>query len=347
MYSMLAFCALWAFAAHQEVLGRGHGRWPWLAVGAAADLGLMYLHGAAPLMLACVYVAALFQTVAARPARATLLRWLAVRAGVALLATPAIARALAAGSRDASGFSYTVAPGASEVLESLARLLLGPVVGTQPAAVALAAALLGVLAVLGILNARLRPLAAGYLLAPVVLGVGASHLLSPVWHERLIAFTLPLLAWLVARLVWGLEDRDRENARPRTLAALVALVFLAACALPGIGFPSKPPDLQRASRDLRNHVEAGDALWLPHPFDGWTWAWIAAGPERARRLQSRAHWRYDGVDLYTGRTQPDTRAASLWLIRQHWHRAREVAGYRHTQRRVYQAVIVEEWQRLP
>ena len=133
--------------------------------GFAVGLGLMYLHGAAPLMLACVYVAALFQTVAARPARATLLRWLAVRAGVALLATPAIARALAAGSRDASGFSYTVAPGASEVLESLARLLLGPVVGTQPAAVALAAALLGVLAVLGILNARLRPLAAGYLLA--------------------------------------------------------------------------------------------------------------------------------------------------------------------------------------
>lgn len=325
MYSMMMFFMVWAwYFNHRYMSGESTG--PAAVAGIiGSEVCVMLSHAAGPFAASFVSVYALLLARREGAVRSRLLRWAAIQLAVAAAMLPALPYfSKGQGLLRLGDFAYLVAPGPEEVLHTLSEIFFGPTLSAGPWLDVATAAVSALLLVGALRDASCRPLVVALVLAPVLGAVSISHLGPPVWHTRTLSFTCPFVALSMARAAWGSAWRigglrGPASSVPRILAAaLVAGQLVASIALLQ-RHPIKGMDPKRATAELRQLLQPGDVVYVPHPFDYWCFAWYFFGPKGETSLSPSGVSRSDGHTVVHGAPRPRIfRDRTVWLWRVSW-----------------------------
>ncbi len=266
MYPMLAALAVLTWHFTTAWLMEGAGRralWGLVVVGLAAayahatGIFIPVTAGAFGLMLIAVF----------RPDGGRVRGWLLAQVAIAALAIPAMANTLV------RSIGHPVVPTLEDVLNGLISLLLSTV-GSQAGAFQLLALLLWGLAIAAVIPVRSRWLVIGYVLFPIILVLGLSYGLRPVWHPRALFYILPFVAMGVGVALIAFADRMSEFAslRPAVLrGAVVGTVasVLTVATLWNNEIRSKAHDFPSAVTWIQSEAQPDDVVLAPHHAYFW------------------------------------------------------------------------------
>jgi len=332
MYSMMMFLVIWAwYFNHRFISGASLG--PATVVGIiASESCLLLSHATGPFMVAFVYVYALFLAWQEGAPRNRLVRWGAIHLVVGVAMIPALPYFTKSQAQVLSqGFPYLITPNALDVVQTLTDMLFGLAVsGVWIDLLTTLASLLLLLVALRIPSSR--PLVLSLVVAPILAAVLISHLRAPVWHIRTVVFVCPFIALAIAQSLWSVRRHEGGRRRMAEGVALLLLVALVAGQLAaGIAqlrrHPIKAFDVKRTVAEVRQRLQPGDAVFVPHPFDYWCFAWYFFGPYGNRNLSNQGIVQHGDNYIVHGAPRPAVfRDRTVWFVRTFW---RPAAGIDH------------------
>jgi mannosyltransferase len=129
---------------------------------------------------------------------------------------------------------------------------------------------------------KIRPIAAAFILIPVIFCLVISLFLKPIWHYRSLIFTLPFLSMMITWVVFHFSawiGRHKTPAwviRYAILESIVLLLF--AGSLAQQYWYSYPWDIRGAANQLRYITQPGDIVYVVHPRLFWGINWYWGGP---------------------------------------------------------------------
>jgi hypothetical protein len=241
-----------------------------VAVANSQTAGLLMLSG-------CVVLGAL--TLLAAGDWRRLLHWLGIEIAVLVLSVPAIAVGFG------RGVTHLRAPGFDDGLE-LAIFLAGGAPAPAVAAVAVALAVFGTLALACLRDSRLvLPLLALVVLPPLLAAI-VSHLMRPIWIERVFVTVIPFLCLLLARACFDAKPEAADGTRPasrpgwtaRQGAFVVLAVLWGSVAVVGQLTREKGDGYRMAALALQAQARPGDVVLFQAHFTYWCLLWYFAGP---------------------------------------------------------------------
>jgi mannosyltransferase len=214
MYAFLSFLLVWVWRAQTLWLRTPTRRAA--AAMAVSQLCVIYSHATGLVMLGGPILLAAWSLWTTAP-RSRWLNWLAIEAGVMILALPGL------GFVFVHHVVHTAMPTASIVLSSWAVLVSGSVL---PSSLAAALSLFPLLLLIAATaNRTTRAQALALVFAPLILAALFSYVLRPIWLDRIFIPTAPFIALVLAR--WAL-------AGPAGTLAASALVRRAGLVLVGL-----------------------------------------------------------------------------------------------------------------
>lgn len=267
MYGFLGFLLLWAWQCQQRWLRQGDGA-VWLVLSQAA---VIQTHAAGLLYLAGLWSYAILQ-MSRQPSLPRLRTGLKLAACVVASALPAV---LVGALRTVSH------PKAPDLADALGAWTFLAGAGSEPH---FAGQLLALALLLGLLACCARQPDLARLLGclvviPLVVFAAASHVLRPVWIERVFVPLVPFVCLLLA-LVALPRPTGRSAARPAWggFAAIAALVLVwAVLSVDAQLVRRKGDGYQLAAEALRAEVKPGDAVLVDEDHQYWCLQWCWAG----------------------------------------------------------------------
>jgi mannosyltransferase len=313
MYSLLMALALWVYFLTHQLLFHKFARSTFFLL-LAATAAYLCSHGASFLILPCIWSYAVLMVLARRANAKNLLAVLSATVVALMVASPYLyqLRAMSVG--------HTVAPGIARLAHDLSTLICG--YGAY-SAIFRDLALALVLLLLGGGELRISNHRAGvtcFLFLPIVGCVVVSHLVTPIWLVRTLAFTVPFLCLFVASGVEFYAHRLANAFTTQTPARLFqigvgcALVLLFACSnrtQPVSGF-------REAAMWCHGNVHAGDTIIVPHKRDFWGFGWYFAGPRQVHPLRREGILRRENVLVVHGgdATHGPESSSRHWVVAQ-------------------------------
>jgi hypothetical protein len=269
MYTFIMALIVWAWDAQGRWLEGRAGRFGWLWL-VLSQVMITNSHTAGLLMLSGV-VALGAGSLAASGQWRRLPTWLGLEVMVLALSV------LPLGIGATRGVSHLDAPDAGEIWAVWVFLAGGQ---GMPGLIALAIAL-AVIAGLaaGALRQRRQGLeAAALILLPMLVIAGLSHLLRPIWIERLFVPVIPFLCLALARA--ALSAPAPGLAAPRAgLGLLVALALTWGVVAATVQVPRPKGDGYRpVAEAVRAAARPGDTVLVAGDFHFWCFLWYFAGP---------------------------------------------------------------------
>jgi mannosyltransferase len=279
MYSMLMCLAVGSFYFAHQFLN--------VYPGTRASLGLfgftaafLYTHGSGFLLLiSLVSYATVVWLIQRKITRTVIKRFLLILGSAALLYSLWLIK----------GFFFSMEhlqrPGLSEMVETITDLIIGFLAyPTWLQWVALLIVVPGALyALLRGGEDPIRPIAAAFLLVPVVFCLVISLFIKPIWHYRSLIYTLPFLSmiitWVVFRFsAWlGRQKTPAWVVRYAVLESIVLLLFAASLAQQY--WYTYPWDIRGTAKQLRSITSPGDIVYVVHPRLFWGINWYWSGPD--------------------------------------------------------------------
>jgi hypothetical protein len=176
-------------------------------------------------------------------------------------------------------------PGFEEMIDTLSNLIIGFL--AYPAWLQWLTLFLVVPGVLYALvrggDDKLRPIAAAFLLVPVVFCLMISLFIKPIWHDRSLIYTLPFLSMIITWILFRFSEWIGRQKTPvwvirySILESIVLLLF-AGSLFQGYWY-SFPWDIRSAAKHLQQNTQPGDVVYVVHPRLFWGINWYWGGPK--------------------------------------------------------------------
>jgi mannosyltransferase len=266
----LAIAVRWAI----EDISRRRGR---LIAVVAIELALLYSNAGAPVIVFCIASYGFLLLLERRAPPRELRRWFIAHAVVAVLAMPAVLNSAF------RSMEHTKNPTLSDVFATVVNLYAGPVSADFTMYVGTIVLFL-LFVTYGLAKRSTRSLTISLIVLPFILTWSISHLLRPIWLDRVLLFTMPFFAVV---LVNGIVDLCRRVSIlvPVPLGRGIAGIILAGLAISwcvmrfvDTEYFSKPTDYRAAAAVIDAGLRPGDAIYVPENFSFWGIARYLKGP---------------------------------------------------------------------
>lgn len=185
------------------------------------------------------------------------------------------------------GITHAMAPGWDSVAATIAFLLFGvenPLALTDQSLLRIAAVALTIM-LIGSL--RSTEIFATTVIVPIVVILVVSHVVTPIWLDRTVVFSVPFIALSIG--LWLGDTSGRRGTWSMTpIRRTVAALFVTATLIASVEQQAryrKGDDFKPVARIVAGVVRPGDVLLLDVPaYSAWSFLWYFAGSEWGRPL---------------------------------------------------------------
>jgi mannosyltransferase len=333
MYSMMMFLVIWVwYFNHRFASGASIG--PFSVLGMiASESCLLLSHATGPFMVSFVYLYTLLLARQEGTPRSRVVGWGAIHIAIGAAMIPALPYFTKSQAQLLSqGFPYLITPKLSDVVQTLGEILFG--LAVSGVWVGLATTLVSLLLLLvAIRSSTSRPLILSLVVAPILAAVSISYLRAPVWHVRTVVFVCPFFALAIARAVWSAQHDAAEHRVVAGRLAVVALgALLAGQLASGIAqlqrHPIKAFNVKQTVAEVRQRLQPGDAIYVPHAFDYWCFAWYFFGPDGHTALTRQGAMSHGDNYVVHGPPRPQLfRDRTVWFGRVSWRPATAIENH--------------------
>jgi uncharacterized membrane protein len=196
-----------------------------------------------------------------------------------------------------------------------------------------------------------------FLLMGIVAGVAISHLIRPIWHERILVYLAPFWSISLALAITAGFDLMRLSVTRRRAVAYAGLGSLALLVLLPVSQMSDHrtgAGYRSAAHYVATQAQAGDIVYVPQHFrvySNWNWYFIGPGSANLASLDYAPRTR-NGVTVVTELALEDIEAGTTyWIVRLDRGRANIAPqldvfpSYNPDETRSFHGLIIEKIQR--
>ena len=277
MYSFLMVLILWIWIALDEWLKAADQRRLSWAVGLnviASQIAVIYAHSAGIVMISGCVLYAGAELWRVRDLRVGLY-WVGIEAIVSAIAVPALAIAAVRSA------GHPVAPNLRDILQTWCDIAAGAL-GQSAAGVLAGLLLFAVLIYICVTDRASRTGVLTLIFAPLVIAAAISHLIKPIWLDRIFITTAPFICFYVAISL----RRWLDQGKVMRAAVTAFLVVWAAIGFGGQMMREKGDGYRPAALYVRQAAAPGDIVLVDGDFAYWCFMWYFAGPDWGRPQQA-------------------------------------------------------------
>ena len=224
MYAMETCLTIWlAIAIRRAVSNPVAGGWAITAV--FLELALLYSNAGAPIIVLCAMIYGFLLLIEHGASHRGLARWLIRQIVVGILAAPVIINSLLRSA------AHPKVPTLADIPGTIVYLYAGPL-SSNPIAYWGTLAVFSIATIYGLGTRTYRSMTISFVVLPFILACSISHVLRPIWLERLFLFTMPFWAVILvggvrhlARRMSALGIAWRDSVRRRHNPSQIVIVL--------------------------------------------------------------------------------------------------------------------------
>ncbi|MCF8057277.1 MAG: glycosyltransferase family 39 protein [Desulfocapsa sp.] len=336
MYGMIMCLTLWAFYFTDRFL---HGQRPWrYATGMVMmTLGVLYSHGAAFILLACLWAYAL--PALQHRGKKKWAVWAMTQGALLALYAPILWH-----SRNIS-VAHTMIPDLWDFITTMDILWfgMGAFLWPPPYAAGAFFLIITILAICLTGLRRSRRTLLAFVLVPLLICIMVSYLIRPIWFYRTLLFTIPFICLMLGEGCARLAQARLHRRKIRAAVIGMVLLILATSLLNQQLTFRKSWNTREAVTWVQSSAKSGDLIVVANRRLFWCWCWYYIGPGSVTTHTNEVTTP-DGVRIVNNlRSLPERiqQQKRTWVVYSTWDRAPLLETLSHKGRRDFRKLFVD------